>query len=63
VNIVFNRVGKTDPVTHGMTLLVHSFNIDIDVTLWSQYISFIFVGVIVVVNIRGLLIQLMKVCV
>lgn len=60
MNIVFNRIGKTDPITYGLGLAVHHFNIEIDAQLWSQYISFVFIGVIITASIRGLLIQLMK---
>jgi len=44
-----------------MEILVDRLHLDVDVPSWSQYISFILIGVIVVTNIRGLLIQLMKV--
>ncbi|KAI9098146.1 Golgi pH regulator B [Phlyctochytrium arcticum] len=60
INIVFNRVGGLDPVTHGLNVLVHRFGIDIDVTFWAPQLSFIFVGILVVCSIRGLLIQFMK---
>uniref|UniRef100_A0A2A6C8S2 Probable enoyl-CoA hydratase, mitochondrial n=1 Tax=Pristionchus pacificus TaxID=54126 RepID=A0A2A6C8S2_PRIPA len=60
VNIVFDRVGKVDPVTKSMEIAVHWMGIDIDVRFWSQHISFLLVGVIVVTSIRGLLITLTK---
>ncbi|KND04011.1 uncharacterized protein SPPG_01458 [Spizellomyces punctatus DAOM BR117] len=60
LNIVFNRVGGTDPVTHGLNLLVHHVGIEVDVTFWAPQLSFVFVGVLVVCSIRGLLIQFMK---
>jgi hypothetical protein len=59
-NILFNRVGKTDPVTRGFEITVQYFNIEFDVKFWSQYISFLLVGVIIVTSIRGLLITLTK---
>jgi hypothetical protein len=61
INIVFDRVGKKDPVTRGMEIAVHWVGINIDVTFWSQHISFFLVGCIVVTSIRGLLLTLTKV--
>ncbi|KAF6215255.1 hypothetical protein GE061_010007 [Apolygus lucorum] len=60
VNIVFDRVGKKDPVTKGMEILVHWLGMNIDVTFWSQHISFFLVGCIVITSIRGLLLTLTK---
>lgn len=50
-----------DPVTKGIELTVHYFNLQFDVQLWSQYVSFLLIGIIVVTSIRGLLITLTKV--
>ena len=89
MNIVFDRVGKDDPVTKGMEIAVHWMGFDIDVSggvvgsqlaiveycrarmlrnygdagygtfwqvrFWSQHISFLLVGVIVVTSIRFVL--------
>ncbi|CAF4648650.1 unnamed protein product [Rotaria socialis] len=60
INIIFNRVGKVDPVTKGIELTVHYFNFEFDVQFCSQYVSFILIGIIVVTSIRGLLITLTK---
>ncbi|TKR72018.1 hypothetical protein L596_019541 [Steinernema carpocapsae] len=60
VNIVFDRVGKVDPVTRGIEILVDYLGFDIDVAFWGQYISFSLVGVIALTSIRGLLITLTK---
>ncbi|XP_075214520.1 Golgi pH regulator isoform X2 [Lycorma delicatula] len=60
VNIVFDRVGKKDPVTRGMEIAVHWIGFNIDVAFWSQHISFFLVGCIVVTSIRGLLLTLTK---
>lgn len=60
VNIVFDRVGKVDPVTKGIHIAVHWVGINIDVTFWSQHISFFLVGCIIVTSIRGLLLTLTK---
>ncbi|CAK8673875.1 unnamed protein product [Clavelina lepadiformis] len=60
INIVFNRVGKKDPVTKGFEILVHYMGFDVDVGFWSQHVSFILIGVMIVTSIRGLLITLTK---
>lgn len=61
VNIIFDRQGKVDPVTRGLEILVEYVDLDVDVPFWSQHVSFIMVGVIVVTNMRSFLLQLMKV--
>lgn len=60
INIIFNRVGKVDPITRGIDIAVHFLGIEFDVQFWSQQISFWLVGIIVVTSIRGLLITLTK---
>ncbi|RZF41019.1 hypothetical protein LSTR_LSTR002651 [Laodelphax striatellus] len=59
-NIVFDRVGKIDPVTRGMEIAVHWIGFNIDVAFWSQHVSFFLVGCIVITSIRGLLLTLTK---
>lgn len=61
VNIVFDRVGKVDPVTRGIQIAVNFVGLTIDVKFWSQHVSFILVGIIATTSIRGLLITLTKV--
>ncbi|VDM95683.1 unnamed protein product [Thelazia callipaeda] len=60
VNIVFDRVGKVDPVTRGIEIAVNYMGFELDIRFWSQHISFLLVGVIVITSIRGLLITLTK---
>ncbi|KAL4229367.1 Golgi pH regulator A [Mactra antiquata] len=60
VNIIFDRVGKTDPVTRGIEIAVKYLGIQFDVKFWSQQISFILIGIIIVTSIRGLLITLTR---
>ncbi len=61
-NLIFSRTtGRTDPITHGINVAVHYFGINIDIELWSQQMSFVLVGILVLVSIRGLLLQCMKV--
>jgi hypothetical protein len=61
INIVFDRVGKKDVVTRGIEIAVTWLGVQFDVAFWSQHISFLLVGCIVVTSIRGLLITLTKV--
>lgn len=61
INIIFDRVGKTDVVTRGIQIASEYLGFQFDLQFWSQYISFFLVGCIVVTSIRGLLIQLTKV--
>lgn len=61
INIVFDRVGKIDPVTRSFEILVNWLGLSFDVPFWSQQVSFVLVGIIVLTSIRGLLIQLTKV--
>ena len=60
VNIVFDRVGKTDPVTRGIEITVNYLGWKFDVLFWSQHISFFLIGILIVTSIRGLLITLTK---
>lgn len=60
VNIIFDRVGKKDPVTRGIEICVHWLGIQFDVQFWSQQVSFFLVGILIVTSIRGLLITLTK---
>ncbi|RKP16513.1 G protein-coupled receptor 89C [Rozella allomycis CSF55] len=60
INIVFDRMGKSDPVTTGMGILIHYFNVNFDVQFWSQQISFALVGILIFTSVRGLLLQLIK---
>ena len=47
-------------LTLGMEIAVHWFGLAIDVQFWSQHISFILVGAIVVTSTRGLLLTMSK---
>lgn len=60
VNIVFDRVGRVDPITKGMEIAVHWFGLNINVVFWSQHISFILVGCICLTSTRGLLLTMSK---
>ncbi|ENN76745.1 Golgi pH regulator isoform X1 [Dendroctonus ponderosae] len=60
INIVFDRVGKKDPVTRGIEIAVIWMGFDFDINFWSQQISFYLIGCIVVTSIRGLLLTVTK---
>uniref|UniRef100_A0A914D791 Golgi pH regulator n=2 Tax=Acrobeloides nanus TaxID=290746 RepID=A0A914D791_9BILA len=60
INIVLDRVGKKDPVTRGIEIVVEYFGYQIDIGFWSQNVSFLIVGIIAVTSVRGLLITLAK---
>ncbi|XP_035825193.1 Golgi pH regulator isoform X2 [Aplysia californica] len=60
INIIFDRVGKVDPVTRGIEFAVKYFGFEFDIKFWSQQISFFLVGVIIVTSIRGFLITLTR---
>jgi len=56
INIMYHRVGTTDPVSRGIEIALKYFlDVQIDVRFWSQHLSFILVGVIVATTIRGFL--------
>ncbi|KAJ3100408.1 Golgi pH regulator B [Phlyctochytrium planicorne] len=61
INILFKRTGGTDPVTHTINVVVHWLGFDLDISMVSQQLSFVFVGGLVVFSIRGVLIQFAKV--
>ena len=61
INLIFQRVNKTDPISRTLQfLLQHILSIDVDVRLWSQYASFGLVGVLVATQIRGFLLLVMR---
>lgn len=64
VNVALGRVGKKDPVTLLIELVVTTCgggSEDFDLAYWSQYGSFVFIGLIIIASVRSLLIHLLKV--
>ena len=60
INILLQRVGKQDPISRTLQIMVVYLKINVDVTFWNQFISFMMVGIIVITSIRGLLITFSK---
>ncbi|OQV17546.1 Golgi pH regulator [Hypsibius exemplaris] len=60
VNIILNRVTHLDPVSRGFQLAIDHVGFNADVQLWSQYVSFVLVGILAFTSIRGLLLTLIK---
>ncbi|KAI6652779.1 Golgi pH regulator-like [Oopsacas minuta] len=60
INILLQRVGKKDPISRTLEIMVIYLKINVDVTFWNQFISFLMVGVIVITSIRGLLLTFSK---
>ena len=60
-NTALRRVGKIDPVTRTLQIAVDYLGLALDVHVWSQYVSFLLVGLVIISSIRSFLIQLTKV--
>ncbi|KAJ9065535.1 Golgi pH regulator A, variant 2 [Entomophthora muscae] len=61
VNVIFNRRGKSDPITTGLSVVLMFWNGHLDQKFWSQQLSFFLIGILVVSSIRSLLLYFMKI--
>eukprot|EP00850_Spirogloea_muscicola_P002678 SM000010S04316 [mRNA] locus=s10:971591:975426:+ [translate_table: standard] len=58
--LLFKETNSDDPVSTTISLSLHYFHVQLNVALWSQYISLLFTGVLITVSLRGFLFNLMK---
>ncbi|KAI9031022.1 Abscisic acid G-protein coupled receptor-domain-containing protein [Phycomyces nitens] len=63
-NVITQRVGSNDPITNMISLMISHFDKEgskIDITFWSQQLSFWFAGIIVFGSVRGFVQMLTRV--
>jgi len=62
LNVVLNRLGRGDPITTFRSILLWNQGEDsqIDLQYWSQQVSYLFIGIIVMGSVRGFLTMMLK---
>lgn len=61
INIVFQRKRRVDPISTIFNVIFNELlHVEVDVHFWSQQCSFVLVGIIVSLQMRGFLINIMK---
>ncbi|KAK3274637.1 hypothetical protein CYMTET_17188, partial [Cymbomonas tetramitiformis] len=59
-SLVMHQKDKLDPVSSAFAVVLRNYNIEFDVALWSQYIAFLFIGIIIANSMRGFLKNMAK---
>eukprot|EP01116_Phalansterium_solitarium_P007187 TRINITY_DN1970_c0_g1_i3.p2 TRINITY_DN1970_c0_g1~~TRINITY_DN1970_c0_g1_i3.p2 ORF type:complete len:340 (-),score=158.81 TRINITY_DN1970_c0_g1_i3:93-1112(-) len=59
-NIVFDRKQMVDPVSRTLEIACRLLGVEIDIYFWTQYVSFVLVGVMIAASVRGFLNYLIK---
>ncbi|KAJ7552806.1 hypothetical protein O6H91_06G086400 [Diphasiastrum complanatum] len=59
-SLIFKDTSTVDPVTKAISIFLRIFDIRMNLALWSQYISLIFIGMLIAMSLRGFLSNLMK---
>lgn len=62
VSLIFGGSYAGDPVSKAIGVFVHIVNVDFDARFWSQQISFLMVGGIIIATVRTFMMVLSKVC-
>ena len=60
-SIIFSTTSQIDFVTRALITSTTYFQLDIDITVWSSILSFVLVGIMSIMSVRGILIQLSKI--
>ncbi|KAJ3313969.1 hypothetical protein HDV04_001275 [Boothiomyces sp. JEL0838] len=61
INLIFSRTNGKDIVTRILNIMVHWVGLDLDLEFWSAQLSFILIGIMVIVAVRGFIMQFSKV--